>query len=79
MARRHIDISTPSSSSPPSPLSGVLVQLPLPAHIDEEAVLAEVALEKDVDGFHPINIGQLAMKGRHPLFAPCTPEVSGTH
>ena len=57
----------------------MLVQLPLPAHIDEEAVLAEVALEKDVDGFHPINIGQLAMKGRHPLFAPCTPEVSGTH
>ena len=55
------------------------MQLPLPAHIDEEAVLAEVALEKDVDGFHPINIGQLAMKGRHPLFAPCTPEVSGTH
>ncbi|CAI6009620.1 unnamed protein product [Closterium sp. NIES-65] len=48
--------------------------LPLPAHISEEAVLAEVALPKDVDGFHPINIGQLAMKGRHPQFAPCTPE-----
>ncbi|CAI5521955.1 unnamed protein product [Closterium sp. Naga37s-1] len=53
---------------------GILVQLPLPAHISEEAVLAEVALPKDVDGFHPINIGQLAMKGRHPQFAPCTPE-----
>eukprot|EP00897_Mesotaenium_endlicherianum_P007148 jgi/Mesen1/6461/ME000033S05755 len=53
---------------------GILVQLPLPAHIDEEAVLSEVSLEKDVDGFHPINIGKLAMKGRQPLFVPCTPE-----
>lgn len=53
---------------------GILVQLPLPAHVDEEAVLAEVSLEKDVDGFHPLNIGKLAMKGRRPLFVPCTPE-----
>lgn len=56
--------------------AGILVQLPLPSHISEEAVLKEVSLEKDVDGFHPVNIGQLAMKGRKPLFAPCTPEVS---
>lgn len=53
---------------------GILVQLPLPLHINEEAVLREVSLEKDVDGFHPINIGQLAMKGRHPTFVPCTPK-----
>ncbi|MDF1512582.1 MAG: bifunctional methylenetetrahydrofolate dehydrogenase/methenyltetrahydrofolate cyclohydrolase FolD [Anaerolineae bacterium] len=52
---------------------GILVQLPLPDHLDEEAVLNTVSLEKDVDGFHPINIGRLAMKGRTPLFYPCTP------
>jgi 5,10-methylene-tetrahydrofolate dehydrogenase/methenyl tetrahydrofolate cyclohydrolase len=52
---------------------GILVQLPLPKHIDEERVLSEVSLEKDVDGFHPINIGKLCMKGRKPLFVPCTP------
>ncbi len=52
---------------------GILVQLPLPSHISEEAVLSEVALEKDVDGFNPINIGKLGMKNRTPTFAPCTP------
>lgn len=52
---------------------GILVQLPLPAHLNEEAVLSCVPLEKDVDGFHPINLGRLAMKGREPLFVPCTP------
>lgn len=52
---------------------GILVQLPLPRRLDEEAILGSVALEKDVDGFHPINIGRLAMKGREPLFVPCTP------
>ena len=52
---------------------GILVQLPLPDHLDEERVLATISLEKDVDGFHPINIGRLAMKGREPLFIPATP------
>lgn len=52
---------------------GILIQLPLPAHLDEERVLALVPLEKDVDGFHPINVGRLAMKGRRPEFVPCTP------
>ncbi|MBN1221602.1 MAG: bifunctional methylenetetrahydrofolate dehydrogenase/methenyltetrahydrofolate cyclohydrolase FolD [Candidatus Aminicenantes bacterium] len=52
---------------------GILVQLPLPGHIDEEAVLSVVPLQKDVDGFHPVNIGRLTMKGRKPLFVPCTP------
>ncbi len=54
-------------------VSGILVQLPMPAHIDEERVLSLVGIEKDVDGFSPINIGRLAQKGRQPLFVPCTP------
>ncbi|CAK7351723.1 unnamed protein product [Dovyalis caffra] len=53
---------------------GILVQLPLPKHINEEKVLVEISLEKDVDGFHPLNIGKLAMKDREPLFQPCTPK-----
>lgn len=52
---------------------GILIQLPLPAHLDEEAILSRVPLEKDVDGFHPVNVGRLAMKGRKPAFVPCTP------
>ncbi len=54
-------------------IHGILVQLPLPAQIDEERALTLVSLEKDVDGFHPINIGKLAMKGREPTFTPATP------
>ena len=53
---------------------GILVQLPLPDGINEEAVLSSISIEKDVDGFHPINIGKLGMKGRDPLFVPCTPD-----
>ena len=53
---------------------GILVQLPLPKHLNEEEVLAAISLEKDVDGFHPLNIGRLSMKGREPLFVPCTPK-----
>lgn len=54
-------------------VSGILVQLPLPSHLDEERVLQLVSIEKDVDGFSPMNIGRLAQKGREPLFVPCTP------
>jgi methylenetetrahydrofolate dehydrogenase (NADP+) / methenyltetrahydrofolate cyclohydrolase len=54
-------------------IHGILVQLPLPGHINEERVLSKVSLEKDVDGFHPVNIGLLAMKGREPFFTPATP------
>jgi 5,10-methylene-tetrahydrofolate dehydrogenase/methenyl tetrahydrofolate cyclohydrolase len=53
---------------------GILVQLPLPDHIDDEEILGAVSLEKDVDGFHPLNIGRLSMKRRDPLFVPCTPK-----
>lgn len=54
-------------------VNGILVQLPMPAHIDEERVLSLINIEKDVDGFSPVNIGRLAQKGRDPLFVPCTP------
>lgn len=50
---------------------GILVQLPLPPHIDEETVLEAVSPQKDVDGFHPYNVGRLTI-GR-PLLQPCTP------
>jgi methylenetetrahydrofolate dehydrogenase (NADP+) / methenyltetrahydrofolate cyclohydrolase len=52
---------------------GVLVQLPLPDHMDTDKAMRAISLEKDVDGFHPINIGRLAMKGREPEFIPATP------
>lgn len=54
-------------------VNGILVQLPLPKGLNEQAVLDLISLAKDVDGFHPMNIGQLVMKGRKPLFIPCTP------
>ena len=54
-------------------INGILVQLPLPQHLNDEAVLSAIDLNKDVDGFHPVNIGKLAQKGREPLFVPCTP------
>lgn len=55
-------------------INGILVQLPLPKGLDEERVLNSISIEKDVDGFHPINIGRLAQKGRKSLFVPCTPD-----
>lgn len=56
-----------------SKVHGILVQLPLPAGLDDEKILRTISIEKDVDGFHPVNIGRLAQKGREPLFVPCTP------
>jgi methylenetetrahydrofolate dehydrogenase (NADP+)/methenyltetrahydrofolate cyclohydrolase len=52
-------------------IHGILVQLPLPPHISEEAVLEVIPAEKDVDGFHPLNVGNLAI-GRD-AYLPCTP------
>lgn len=52
-------------------IDGILVQLPLPGHIDESKVLESIAPEKDADGFHPYNVGRLATG--NPLFQPCTP------
>jgi methylenetetrahydrofolate dehydrogenase (NADP+) / methenyltetrahydrofolate cyclohydrolase len=52
-------------------IHGILVQLPLPAHINESRVLLAIAPQKDVDGFHPENVGRLV--AGLPCFAPCTP------
>ena len=52
-------------------VDGILTQLPLPGHIDETAIVEAMNPLKDVDGFHPVNVGKLAM-GR-PVFVPCTP------
>ncbi len=52
-------------------IDGILVQLPLPNHIDEKAVINAISVEKDVDGFHPVNVGNL-MIGADSLL-PCTP------
>lgn len=53
-------------------IHGILVQLPLPAHIDEKAVMERISIVKDVDGFHPENIGKLFIG--HEGFVPCTPK-----
>lgn len=52
-------------------INGILCQLPLPAHLDEKAVIAAIAAEKDVDAFHAVNVGHI-MIGDH-TFLPCTP------
>lgn len=53
-------------------VDGILVQLPLPEHIDEDRVIAAIRKEKDVDGFHPLNVAALWMK--QPCSLPCTPK-----
>ncbi|MCD0217764.1 bifunctional methylenetetrahydrofolate dehydrogenase/methenyltetrahydrofolate cyclohydrolase, partial [Enterobacter hormaechei subsp. steigerwaltii] len=55
-----------------SEVDGILVQLPLPKHLDSQAVLERISPDKDVDGFHPYNVGRLAVK--MPLMRPCTPK-----
>lgn len=52
-------------------VDGILIQLPLPQHIHEATIIEHINPEKDVDGFHPYNLGRLAQ--RHPLLRPCTP------
>ncbi|MGD9788917.1 MAG: bifunctional methylenetetrahydrofolate dehydrogenase/methenyltetrahydrofolate cyclohydrolase FolD [Sulfuricellaceae bacterium] len=52
-------------------IDGILVQMPVPAHIDPEAIVERIHPDKDVDGFHPYNIGRLAL--RIPVLQPCTP------
>lgn len=53
-------------------VDGILVQLPLPEHIDSQVILETILPNKDVDGFHPYNVGRLAVK--MPLMRPCTPK-----
>lgn len=54
-------------------IDGILVQLPLPKHIDENKVLLTIKVDKDVDGFHPVNIGNLVLNKNNPIIA-CTPK-----
>ncbi|WP_421982766.1 bifunctional methylenetetrahydrofolate dehydrogenase/methenyltetrahydrofolate cyclohydrolase FolD [Roseibium sp.] len=57
-------------------IHGILVQLPLPGHIDESKVLRLIRPEKDVDGFHPVNVGLLTAGERDSALVPCTPAGS---
>ena len=54
-------------------IHGILVQLPLPKHIDEKKILNAIDPDKDVDGFHPVNVGRLMIGGSGVKFPPCTP------
>jgi len=54
-------------------IQGILVQLPLPKHLDEKKVLNAIDPDKDVDGFHPVNVGRLMIGGKEVKFPPCTP------
>jgi methylenetetrahydrofolate dehydrogenase (NADP+)/methenyltetrahydrofolate cyclohydrolase/formyltetrahydrofolate synthetase len=72
-------------------INGILLQLPLPNHLHEEYILRHISYDKDVDGFHSQNMGELAMHNRNPTFIACTPlgclhllnsykiEISGKH
>lgn len=57
-------------------IHGILVQLPLPKHISEERIIELILPEKDVDGFHPINVGLLSAGNRDRAMIPCTPAGS---
>ncbi|KAK7322485.1 hypothetical protein VNO77_25866 [Canavalia gladiata] len=63
-----------SSFNDDKDVHGIIVQLPLPQHLDEEKIINVVSPEKDVDGFHPLNMGNLAIRGRKPFFVPCAPK-----
>lgn len=54
-------------------INGILVQIPLPKHIDEKRILNAIDPDKDVDGFHPVNVGRLMIGGSGVKFLPCTP------
>ena len=54
-------------------INGILVQLPIPKHIDEKKILNAIDPDKDVDGFHPVNVGRLMIGGSEVKFPPCTP------
>jgi 5,10-methylene-tetrahydrofolate dehydrogenase/methenyl tetrahydrofolate cyclohydrolase len=54
-------------------VDGIIVQMPVPNHIDKRQIISHISVNKDVDGFHGLNIGNLALEGHEPLFIPCTP------
>ncbi|EQC31108.1 hypothetical protein SDRG_11293 [Saprolegnia diclina VS20] len=64
----QIDVLNADSS-----VHGILVQLPLPAHLNEEVVLNRIVPAKDVDGLHPMNVASLAIKSKLPYIVACTP------
>lgn len=55
-------------------IDGILVQLPLPKHIDENKVINTISIDKDVDGFHPLNVARLRLHLGEPCILPCTPK-----
>ncbi|OQS03489.1 c-1-tetrahydrofolate synthase, cytoplasmic-like [Thraustotheca clavata] len=65
---KHIDTLNTDAT-----VHGILVQLPLPAHLNEELVLNRIVPEKDVDGLHPMNLASLAIKSKLPYMVACTP------
>jgi len=75
----HLDDDTPHDAvaaiidelNARSDVDGILVQLPLPKQIDEQKILERIDPDKDVDGFHPVNVGKLTLG--YPALAPCTP------
>ncbi len=70
VTQEHLELVVQSFSANPE-VDAFLVQLPLPAHLDEERTLMAVDPDKDVDGLHPVNLGRLVMGAPGPL--PCTP------
>ena len=54
-------------------IHGILIQLPLPKHINDNKVLNAINPDKDVDGFHPVNVGRIMIGGDEAIFPPCTP------
>lgn len=85
--KKLLDVITQYNEDPH--IHGILVQLPLPKHIDPSKVIEHINYKKDVDGFHPVNVGRLVIG--EPCFLPCTPagiqellvrshiEISGKH
>ena len=67
-------IKTVESMNNNNSIHGILIQLPLPEHINTQNVLSKVSIEKDVDGFHASSMGNLAINSDVKYFAPCTPE-----
>ena len=66
-------ISLVTALNADSEVHGILVQMPLPSHLDEDAVIQAISVDKDVDGFHPQSVGNLLIG--HPGFVSCTPQA----
>ena len=71
VTQQHLENRVEALNDDPA-IDGILVQLPLPAHIDADRIIDRIRPEKDIDGFHPYNIGRLAL--RRPALRSCTPK-----